>query len=82
MTAYWVLLHTVGTSRYLPYMGLLLAVHAASAMLLFTLIRRRTGDIGRCSRPNIESWSAVRFDKPIPRAENRAAYNRGASGLL
>jgi len=41
---YAVLLDTVGMRSYIPYMAVLLALHAASVVLLFELIRRRAGD--------------------------------------
>ena len=39
------LLDTVGLRSYLPYMAVLLALHATSAVLLFELMRRRAGDL-------------------------------------
>ena len=42
---YALLLATVGLRSYLPYMAVLLALHAASAVLLFELVRRRSGDL-------------------------------------
>lgn len=42
---YWVLLHLFGTRRYLPFMGVLMACHVASSLLLFALLRRRAGDL-------------------------------------
>jgi hypothetical protein len=43
--AIWaVMLDTVGLRTYLPYMAVLLALHAANVVLLFELIRRRAGD--------------------------------------
>src|SRR5712692_380112 len=42
---YAVLLSTVGLRSYVPYMLVLLALHAASAVLLFELVRRRAGDL-------------------------------------
>jgi hypothetical protein len=42
---YAVLLSTVGLRSYLPYMAVLLVLHAASAWLLFELVRRRAGDL-------------------------------------
>src|SRR5713226_1644328 len=42
---YAVLLTTVGLRSYLPYMAVLLALHAASVVLLFELARRRAGDL-------------------------------------
>jgi hypothetical protein len=42
---YAALLATVGLRSYLPYMAVLLALHGASAVLLFELVRRRAGDI-------------------------------------
>ncbi len=41
---YAVLLNTAGLRSYLPYMAVLLAVHAANVVLLFELVRRRAGD--------------------------------------
>jgi len=38
------LLSTVGMRSYLPYMAVLLALHATSVVLLFELVRRRAGD--------------------------------------
>lgn len=43
--AYAALLSTVGLRSYLPYMAVLVALHAASAWLLFELVRRRAGDL-------------------------------------
>lgn len=42
---YSLLLHTVGLRTYLPYQGVLLATHFANILLLFTLVRRRSGDL-------------------------------------
>jgi hypothetical protein len=42
---YAAILSTVGLRSYLPYMAVLLALHAASAVLLFELVRRRAGDL-------------------------------------
>jgi hypothetical protein len=42
---YSALLDTVGLRTYVPYMLVLLALHVASAVLLFELIRRRAGDL-------------------------------------
>jgi hypothetical protein len=42
---YAALLNTVGLRSYLPYMAVLLAVHAANVLLLFELVRRRAGDV-------------------------------------
>jgi hypothetical protein len=42
---YSALLSTVGLRSYVPYMLVLLALHAASAVLLFELVRRRAGDL-------------------------------------
>jgi hypothetical protein len=39
------LLATVGLRSYLPYMAVLLALHATSSVLLFELVRRRAGDL-------------------------------------
>jgi hypothetical protein len=41
---YATLLNTVGMRSYLPYMAVLLALHATSIVLLFELVRRRAGD--------------------------------------
>ncbi len=41
---YAVLLATVGMRSYLPYMAVLLALHATTVVLLFELVRRRAGD--------------------------------------
>jgi hypothetical protein len=42
---YALLLNTIGLRSYLPYMAVLLALHAANAVLLFELVRRRAGDL-------------------------------------
>jgi hypothetical protein len=42
---YAVLLATVGLRSYLPYMTVLLALHAATVVLLFEVVRRRAGDL-------------------------------------
>ncbi|GAC1508060.1 MAG: hypothetical protein NVS1B3_09000 [Candidatus Dormibacteraceae bacterium] len=42
---YTTLLNTVGLRTYLPYMAVLLALHALDAVLLFELVRRRAGDL-------------------------------------
>jgi hypothetical protein len=42
---YAVLLNTVGMRTYVPYMAVLLALHAATVVLLFELIRLRAGDL-------------------------------------
>ena len=42
---YSVLLHTVGLRTYLPYLVVLLLLHATNAVLLFELVRRRAGDL-------------------------------------
>lgn len=42
---YALLLNTVGLRSYLPYMTVVLALHAASVVLLFELVRRRAGDL-------------------------------------
>lgn len=42
---YSALLATVGLRSYLPYMAILLALHAANVGLLFELVRRRVGDL-------------------------------------
>ena len=41
---YAVLLNTAGLRTYLPYMVVLLAVHALNVVLLFEVVRRRAGD--------------------------------------
>jgi hypothetical protein len=38
------LLNTVGMRSYLPYMAVLLALHAANLVLLFQVVRQRAGD--------------------------------------
>jgi hypothetical protein len=42
---YAVLLNTVGMRTYVPYMAVLLALHATTVVLLFELVRRRAGDL-------------------------------------
>ncbi len=42
---YALLLNTVGMKSYIPYMAVLLALHATTAVLLFELVRRRAGDL-------------------------------------
>lgn len=42
---YSILLATVGLRSYVPYMAVLLALHAASVVLLFEIVRRRAGDL-------------------------------------
>jgi len=42
---YAALLHTVGMRSYVPYMAVLLALHATNVVLLFAVIRRRAGDL-------------------------------------
>jgi hypothetical protein len=42
---YAALLGTVGMHSYLPYMAALLILHATAALLLFELVRRRSGDL-------------------------------------
>jgi len=42
---YAALLSTVGLRTYLPYMAVLVALHATSAFLLFEILRRRAGDL-------------------------------------
>jgi hypothetical protein len=42
---YLALLNSVGLRSYWPYMAVLLALHGASAVLLFELVRRRAGDL-------------------------------------
>ena len=43
--AYSTLLDTVGLRSYLPYMAALVVAHAANVVLLFELVRRRSGDL-------------------------------------
>jgi len=42
---YSALMHTVGLRAYWPYVTVLLLAHAANALLLFELIRRRAGEL-------------------------------------
>jgi hypothetical protein len=42
---YAALLNTVGMRSYMPYMAVLLALHAVNAVLLFELVKRRAGDL-------------------------------------
>jgi hypothetical protein len=42
---YSVLLNTVGMRTYVPYMAVLLALHATTVVLLFEVVRRRAGDL-------------------------------------
>ena len=42
---YSTLLGTVGLHSYVPYLAVLLALHATSVVLLFELVRRRAGDL-------------------------------------
>ena len=42
---YAALLNTIGMRSYIPYMTVLLALHATSVLLLFELVRRRAGDL-------------------------------------
>jgi hypothetical protein len=42
---YALLLSTIGLRSYVPYMLVLLALHATSVVLLFELVRRRAGDL-------------------------------------
>lgn len=42
---YWILLNTVGLRTYVPYMAVLLVIHATNVVLLFELVRRRAGDL-------------------------------------
>jgi len=42
---YSILLGTVGLHSYVPYLAVLLALHATSVVLLFELVRRRAGDL-------------------------------------
>jgi hypothetical protein len=42
---YAALLGTVGMHTYIPYMAVLLVLHASSVLLLFELVRRRAGEL-------------------------------------
>ncbi len=42
---YAALLNTVGLRSYLPYMAVVLALHALDVVLLFEVVRRRAGDL-------------------------------------
>jgi hypothetical protein len=42
---YAALLSTAGLRSYVPYMAVLVALHATSAVLLFEIVRRRAGDL-------------------------------------
>jgi hypothetical protein len=42
---YAALLGTVGMHSYIPYMAVLLVLHASSVLLLFELVRRRAGEL-------------------------------------
>lgn len=42
---YAALLHTVGLRAYWPYMAVLLLAHVANLLLLFELVRRRSGEL-------------------------------------
>ena len=42
---YSALVHTVGLRAYWPYMAVLMAAHAANALLLLELVRRRAGEL-------------------------------------
>jgi len=43
--AYWLLLNTAGLRTYIPYMAALLVVHAANVLLVFEIVRRRSGEL-------------------------------------
>jgi len=45
MLIYAALLNTVGLRTYVPYMAVLLALHATNVVLVFELVRRRAGDV-------------------------------------
>jgi hypothetical protein len=45
ISVYAVLLNTVGLRSYVPYMAVLLVLHATCVVLLFELVRRRAGDL-------------------------------------
>jgi len=42
---YTILLNTVGLRSYVPYMAVLLVAHVTNVMLLFELVRRRSGEL-------------------------------------
>jgi hypothetical protein len=42
---YWTLLNTIGLRSYVPYMALLYLAHFANVLLLFELVRRRSGEL-------------------------------------
>ena len=42
---YSALLHTIGLRAYWPYMAVLLLAHVANVLLLFELVRRRSGEL-------------------------------------
>ena len=42
---YAILLNTVGLRSYVPYLAVLLLLHATDVVLLFELVRRRSGDL-------------------------------------
>jgi hypothetical protein len=46
---YALLLNTVGLRSYLPYMAVLLLLHATNVVLVFELVRRRSGDVAGIS---------------------------------
>src|SRR2546429_571063 len=43
--AYSALLHTVGLRAYWPYMAVLVLAHMTNVLLLFELVRRRSGEL-------------------------------------
>ena len=43
--AYAIFLNTVGLRSYVPYMAVLLLLHATNVVLLFELVRRRSGEL-------------------------------------
>ena len=42
---YAVMLHTVGLRSYIPYLVALLVLHVANVLMVFSLVRRRAGDL-------------------------------------
>ena len=46
---YAILLNTAGLRTYVPYMGVLLLLHGANVVLVFELVRRRSGEVAGMS---------------------------------
>ena len=42
---YWALLNTAGLRTYTPYIAVLVLLHAINVLLVFELVRRRSGDV-------------------------------------